>query len=124
MATRTDEHLQRLSLYQSGASDREISKMCYICLQAVRSWRRTLDLPPNDKRIIDKYDERMFLYAHGLSDQEIAIAQKCTKRTIRKWRINRGLASNLEGSRKSDAYFKRILEIYQSSGGRARVAQD
>jgi len=123
MITPVEVHLQRLSLYQSGASDKEIAHTCYICPQAVRMWRRTLGLPANEKKTV-KLDIRMFLYAHGLSDVEIAIIESCSRRTIRVWRVSRGLATNFEGSRKSDEDVKRILEIYQSTGGDFRVAQD
>lgn len=93
----TQEHLDRLRLYQAGMSDQEISKALYLNRNTIAYWRRRNGLPSQNprKRITGEQLKLMQkMYQSGASDQEIAKRIQKKRGTVCAWRWRNGLKAN------------------------------
>lgn len=94
-------------LYQSGLSDREISRQLGCSPPVIGRWRRELNLqrnfPPCGRGISQdggghrmpyNHAALMRMYNAGLSDAEMSRASKIPKTNVRRWRMREGLPAH------------------------------
>lgn len=95
MRTSLEEHQKRKELYDQGLSDIEIADLCFVCINAIRYWRKNHNppLPVNAKQAIQE-STRLALYKANLTDREIAREEKVSKMAIRGWRKKHNLPEN------------------------------
>lgn len=94
-------------LYQSGLSDREISRQIGCSPPVISRWRAERNLPRNfppcgpgirqdggGHRMLYDHAALLRLYNAGLSDAEISRASKIPKTNVRRWRNREGLPAH------------------------------
>ena len=83
-----DENQRRMELYHQGLTDREIARRVYVCVPAVRAWRKSRGLPGRSGRPQlpeEEQKRRMALLRSGKTMAEAAAELGVTERTLKSW---------------------------------------
>ena len=83
-----DENQRRLELYRQGLTDREIAQRVYVCVPAVRAWRKSRGLPGRSGRPQlpeEEQERRMALLKSGKTMEDAAEELGLSVRTLKSW---------------------------------------
>lgn len=83
-----EENQRRLELYHQGLTDREIAQRVYVCVPAVRAWRKSRGLPGRSGRPKlpdEEQKRRIALLRSGKTMAEAAEELGVTERTLKSW---------------------------------------
>ena len=103
------ENAERMKMYESGMTDKDMAKVLAISVHSIYTWRRKRNFSPNYKVVHgkqnskhstylseEKHYKRLELYNKGMTDEEIAKECNVCKQAIYAWRKVNGLSKNVK----------------------------